>query len=158
MTLIQDTRQQAGKHTLKEEYFERNGIKIVRSKLPVGDYANIKNMSVIVDTKANIQEVIGNVTKQHKRFIAECDLARESDIQLIILIENEDGITKIQDLYRWWNPRLRFSKNATSGKTLAKILQGIEIRHGVKFEFCRPEEAGKRVIELLPGTGGDASE
>lgn len=153
MTLIQDTRQQAGKHTLKENYFEQNGIKIIRSKLPVGDYANIKNMSVIVDTKANIQEVIGNVTAQHKRFIAECDLARESDIQLIILIENEDGITKIQDLYRWWNPRLRFSKNATSGKTLAKILQGIEMNHGVKFEFCRPEEAGKRVIELLPESG-----
>lgn len=153
MTIIQDTRQQAGKHTLKEEYFERNGIKVVRSKIPVGDYANIKNMSVIVDTKANIQEVISNVTKQHKRFIAECDLAKESDIRLIILVENEDGIAKISDLYRWWNPRLRFSKNATSGKTLAKILHGIQQNHGVQFEFCRPEEAGKRIIELLPESG-----
>ena len=58
MTIISDTRQQAGKHTLKEEYFERNGIKVIRSKLPVGDYANIKDLSVVVDTKANIQEVI----------------------------------------------------------------------------------------------------
>ena len=153
ITLIEDTRQQAGKHTLKEAYFKQNGIKIIRSKLPVGDYANIKDLSVIVDTKQNIQEVIGNVTKQHKRFISECDLAAESGIQLIILVENEDGITKISDLYRWWNPRTRYSKQATTGKTLAKILQGIECRHGVRFEFCRPEEAGKRIIELLPESG-----
>ena len=150
MTIIQDTRQQAGKHTLKESYFERKGRKIVRSKLPVGDYANIKNLSVIVDTKKDIQEIIGNVTKQHKRFIAECDLAKESGIELIVLIENEDGVTKISDLYRWRNPRARFSPKATSGKTLAKILYGIEKNHGVRFEFCRPEEAGQRLIELLP--------
>lgn len=153
ITLIEDTRQQAGKHTLKEAYFQHNGIKVIRSKLPVGDYANIKDLSVIVDTKQNIQEVIGNVTQQHKRFIAECDLAAESGIQLIILVENEDGVCKVSDLYRWWNPRTRYSPKATTGKQLAKILYGIEKRHGVRFEFCRPEEAGKKILELLPDCG-----
>lgn len=150
MTLIEDTRQQSGKHTLKQEYFEQNGIKVVRSKLPVGDYANIKNLSVVVDTKKDIQEVIANVTQQHKRFVAECELAKGSGIKLIILVENEDGVTKIDDLYRWWNPRTRFSPKATSGRTLAKILTGIEYRHGVTFRFCRPEEAGRVILELLP--------
>lgn len=153
MTIISDTRQKAGKHTLKQEYFERNNIKVVRSKLPVGDYANIKNLSTIVDTKKDIQEIIGNVTKQHERFIAECDLAMESGITLIILIENEDGITKVSDLYKWWNPRRRFSQKATSGKTLANILYSIGKNHGVQFEFCRPEEAGERIIQLLPESG-----
>ena len=88
MTIIEDTRQQAKKHELKNQYFADNQIKVIRSKLPVGDYANIKNLSIIVDTKKDIQEIIGNVTKGHKRFIAECDLASESDIKLIILIEN----------------------------------------------------------------------
>ena len=149
MTIIEDTRQQKNKHLLKEKYFADNDIKVVRSKLPVGDYANIKDLSVIVDTKANIQEVIGNVTQQHKRFVEECELAKESDIKLIIPVENTDGVTCIKDLYRWWNPRLRFSPRATSGKTLAKILHGIEVRHEVEFMFCRPEEAGKKIIELL---------
>lgn len=149
MTIIEDTRQQKNKHKLKEDYFADNNIKVVRSKLPVGDYANIKDLSIIIDTKANIQEVIGNVTQQHKRFIEECEFAHQSDIQLIILVENTDGITKIEDLYRWWNPRLRFSPKATTGKTLAKILHGIEIRHDVKFLFCRPEQAGEKVIKLL---------
>lgn len=151
MTVIEDTRQQAKKHILKHEYFADNGIKVIRSKLPVGDYADIKNMSVIVDTKKDIQEIIGNVTKGHKRFIAECDLAAENDIKLVILIENEDNVTCINDLYKWYNPRLKWSLKATTGITLAKILTGIEYRHGVRFEFCRPENAGKRIIELLGG-------
>lgn len=150
MTIIEDTRQQAGKHNFKQTYFESHGIKVVRSKLPVGDYANIKDLSVIVDTKKDIQEIISNVTKQHARFVAECDLAKESDIKLIILIENEDNIEKIEDLYTWYNKRLRFSPKATTGRTLAKILHGIQIRHGVQFEFCHPLEAGARIVELLP--------
>ena len=150
MTIIEDTRQQAGKHNFKQTYFETHGIKIVRSKLPVGDYANIKDLSVIIDTKKDIQEIIGNVTKQHARFIAECDLARESDIKLIILIENEDNVERIEDLYTWYNKRLRFSPKATTGRTLAKILHGIQLRHGVQFEFCHPLEAGARIVELLP--------
>lgn len=153
ITLIEDTRQQAKKHEMKHKFFADNGIKVVRSKLPCGDYANIKNMGRIVDTKRDIQEIIGNITKGHKRFIRECELAREAGIQLIILIENDDGVTCINDLYGWYNKRLRISPKATTGRTLAKILTGIEYRHGVKFAFCRPIEAGERIIELL---GGDA--
>ena len=149
MTIIEDTRQQAKKHELKHKWFEDNQIKVVRSKLPVGDYANIKNMSVIVDTKKDIQEIISNVTSGHKRFIAECDMASESDIRLIILIENTDNVTQISDLYKWYNNRLKWSPKATTGARLAKILTGIEYRHGVKFEFCKPSDAGKRIIELL---------
>lgn len=151
MVIIEDTRQQASKHFLKHKFFADNQIKVVRSKLPIGDYANIKNMSVIVDTKKDIQEIIGNVTKDHKRFIKECDLAAESGIKLIILIENEDGVTSINELYKWYNKRLKWSPNATTGRTLAKILTGIEYRHSVVFEFCKPNEAGKRIVELLRG-------
>ena len=153
MTIIEDTRQQPGKHEIKHRFFADNDIKVVRSKLPVGDYANMKNLSVVVDTKKDIQEIVGNVTKGHKRFVRECDLASENGITLIFLIENEDGITSIKDLYGWYNKRLRCSPKATSGRTLAKILTGIEYRHGVKFEFCKPVEAGKRIVELVGDEG-----
>lgn len=148
MTLLEDTRQKAEKHEIKRKYFADNGIKVKRSKLPVGDYANIKNLSVVIDTKKDIQEIIGNVTKDHKRFVQECDYAKECDIQLIVLIEDEE-VTCINDLYKWYNWRLKTSPRATTGATLAKILHGIELRHGVKFEFCRKEDSGKRIIEIL---------
>ncbi len=150
MTIIEDTRQQAKKHELKHKFFADNGIKVVRSKLPCGDYAKLTDLSVIVDTKKDIQEIIGNVTKDHRRFIEECDFAAENGIKLIFLIEDEK-IKRIDDLYGWYNYRLRFSPKATTGKTLAKILRGIEIRHGVMFDFCKKADAGKRIVELLGG-------
>lgn len=151
MTIIEDTRQQKGKHALKLSHFEQNGIKVVRSKLPIGDYANIKNMSVVVDTKKDIQEIIGNVIQDHKRFVSECQLAAESEIQLIVLVENVNGVTCINDLYSWYNWRLKKSPKATTGRQLAKILTSMEYKYGVKFEFCHPNEAGARVVELLGG-------
>lgn len=150
ITLIEDTRQQAKKHENKHKYFDEHGIKYIRSKLPIGDYALLTDLSTIIDTKQSIQEIIGNVTKDHKRFIAECDLAEQNNIKLIILIEDAT-VTCIDDLYKWYNWRLNKNPKATRGKTLAKILHGIEIRHGVKFSFCKPSETGKRIIELLGG-------
>lgn len=149
MTLIEDTRQQTGKHSIKQAYFEEHGIKIVRSKLPVGDYANLKDLSVVIDTKKDIYEIIGNVTQQHRRFVAECDFAKENGIKLIVLIENEDGIKQMSDLEDWYNDRLQWSPNATTGARLAKILHGISIRHNVQFEFCHPNEAGERIVQIL---------
>lgn len=153
VTLIEDTRQQANKHENKHRFFEKHGIKYIRSKLPIGDYALLTDLSTIVDTKQSIQEIIGNVTQQHKRFAAECELAKENDIRLCVLIEDM-AVTCIDDLYRWYNPRLRFSPRATTGRTLAKILHGMEINHGVKFHFCKPEESGQVILELL-GAGNN---
>ena len=153
MTILEDTRQQAQKHAAKHRYFESAGIKVVRSKLPVGDYALLTNMSVVVDTKKDIQEIIGNVTKDHARFCRECDFAADNGIKLIVLIEDEK-VTCINDLFGWYNWRLKKSPKATTGKTLAKILMSLESRHGVKFEFCRKSDAGRRIIEILEN-GGD---
>ena len=148
--MLEDTRQQAEKHALKHAYFSDHDIKVIRSKLPIGDYALLNDLSTVVDTKKDIQEIIGNVTKDHARFVRECDLAEENGIKLIILIEDEK-VTCIEDLYKWYNWRLRSSPKATTGQTLAKILHGVEIRHGVKFEFCRKSDSGRRIVELLGG-------
>lgn len=150
MTIIEDTRQQAGKHTLKQQYFESNGIKVIRSKLPCGDYTKMTDLSVIVDTKKDIQEVIGNVTVQHKRFINECYFAQDNNIRLIYLIEDEH-IKCISDLNCWYNPRLRHSPRATTGVQLAKILNTIEQRHGVQFMFCKKADTGRVIMEVLCG-------
>lgn len=135
ITLIEDTRQQAGKHKLKHEYFDKHGIKYVRNKLPVGDYALMKNMSTVIDTKKDIQEIIGDLTgskkvkkkdengenvfdengnqiyvkkSNHENFLNQCKIAEENEINLIYLIENEDGIRCIDDLRNWENPRIDY--------------------------------------------------
>ena len=57
MILQVDSRQQAGKHKAKHDYFESLGIKLVISKMLVGDYCVPSNGSVVVDTKKDILEL-----------------------------------------------------------------------------------------------------
>lgn len=124
---------------------------------------------VSVDTKKDMQEIYGNVCgQQHARFRDECILAQNNGIKLYVLIENKDGIKSIQDVSRWQNPRMHeYNKikymhsigkwqskklpkaPPTSGQTLAKALLTMQLKYGVEFLFCRPEEAGERILELL---------
>lgn len=41
MIIVEDTRNQTGKHKAKSEYFAKQGIQVVRSKLYVGDYTGL---------------------------------------------------------------------------------------------------------------------
>lgn len=125
--------------------------------------------AVAVDTKKDMQEIMGNICgKSHPRFRDECILAQNNGIKLYVLIENADGVKSVGDVFKWRNPRLeRYNRikymqscgkwlNAsipitppTSGKTLAKSMLTMQLKYGVEFVFCRPEEAGKKIIELL---------
>ena len=60
MVILEDTRQQAAKHENKHSYFASEGITIVRSKLPFGDYA-LWGGTISVDTKASVEEIAANI-------------------------------------------------------------------------------------------------
>ena len=58
MTLIEDSRQQEGKHKHIEDYCKRNGITMIRKCLNVGDYmlsedGENPSGTVSIDTKYN---------------------------------------------------------------------------------------------------------
>ena len=117
--------------------------------------------------------MIGDICgKQHARFRDEAILAQNNGIKLYILVENKDGIKEVRDLFKWQNPRMhRYNKilymhrlgkwsniptpkaPPTSGETLAKACLTMNLKYGVEFMFCTPNEAGKRVIELLTQEG-----
>lgn len=237
MILLSDTRQKPGKHDIKEMYFRSHGIEIVRTKLYCGDYTLPADQSVCIDTKKDIQELIGDIQVKampkkeikHKIFeIAEssgigfdlaeniyhaiCDddtdrfaekeindlcfqnnvsesaikefqklyvkrhgffhrglkRAQNSEIRLIVLVENEDGISSINQLQDWFNPRkIRYDKvlhmhsigkwknvklpkaEPMSGDRLAKSCMTMQQKYGVEFQFCSKNESGKRILELL---------
>lgn len=137
MILLEDTRNKQGKHDLKRQFWEENGIEVVRQVLPVGDYVlmndKIKALfdrtskrgattiprdnffgkySICVDSKQNIQELLKNVcSDEHGRFREECIKAQDNGIKLIVLVENKDGIECTRDLHRWVNPQLFIRKN-----------------------------------------------
>ena len=149
MVLMIDTRQQEGKHNLKHDYFASIGLDIVRTKLPVGDY-QFYGGTVTVDTKANMEEIAANIGgKEHARFREECKLAKKLGAQLVILVENRDGIFSLSDVPRWVNPNPRKVAQSIEGPRLAKAMRTMGERYGVRFMFCTPEEAGQRVLEIL---------
>ena len=150
MVLIEDSRQQQGKHELKHEFFHTHNTSFVRCKLPVGDYA--LPPAVAVDTKASMQEIaqnIGGTKEEHTRFRNELKLAQELGTKLYILVENEDGIRSIADVPRWRNPRTEFSLKTIQGPQLAKAMATMQDRYGCTFLFCRPEEAGEYIVRIL---------
>lgn len=148
MYLIEDTRQKAGKHDIKHNWFSDNGINAIRCKLPFGDYAPVPPVSI--DTKENMDEIAANICgSEHSRFISECKAAKEAGCQLIILVENDVGIADLADVHTWINPRVIYSDKAVQGPRLQKAMETIQERYGVLFLFCRPEESGQRITELL---------
>lgn len=159
MGLVEDSRQQRGKHNLKAEYFERAGERVVRCALPVGDYQ--RPAKVAVDTKKDIIELGVDLKADHARFRRECERARDLGTQLVILVENRDGVRCLADLEAWTEPDESFERRNRSGRavrytgrSIARACQTMHDAYGVMFGFCSPEESGARIVAILDGLGG----
>jgi ribosome-associated protein len=98
-------------------------------------------------------------------------LAHNNNIKLIILVENSDGVTCIGNLGNWRNESRwksyyiakkkaeriggKIPKPPVKTETLQKTMRTMEKKYGVRFEFCDPREAGRKVLELLAEGGAD---
>lgn len=147
--IIEDSRQKLGHHEEKRQYFLDHGHIVVRQKMKWGDYGLYP--SVVVDTKANIieiaQNLCGNVSER-TRFAEEMKGAKLAGIKLVFLIEDK-RFDKISDLY---DVKMKLhSGKVVKGTQLATAMSICESRYGCRFEFCAPEEAGYRIIEILEG-------
>lgn len=177
MTIQIDTREK--KRTIKniKLYFDRQHIQYFDSKLFVGDYMSLDNPRLIIDRKKDLPELCGNVSGQtkvykknkegefildekgnkivdhiidhHKRFKGELTRAQDNGIKLIILCEHGGNIKRLEDVNKWYNPRLKKSPLAVSGQRLFKILSTMSKTYNVDFLFCNKSETGKRIIEIL---------
>ena len=147
MVIIEDTRQQNGKHDIKHNWFVTHGISLVRCKLPFGDYAPPPKVSI--DTKRSIDEIAENIGNDHVRFKSECKAAQEAGCRLIVLVENDLGITDVSQVHTWENPRSVYSSRCIQGPRLQKAMETMHERYGVIFMFCTPEESAERILELL---------
>ena len=167
ITIQQDTREQTKKHDHVLAYFRTEGIKVVRSKLYVGDYTRLDKQDVCIDTKKDLQEVYGNIILHNVRFKAECIRAKEAGIRLVVLIADAH-IRDVSEVHTWENPRLRkwetvkaaqekgklmqiklSPKPPVSSEQLQRAMETMAERYGVAWQFCRKEETGKRILEIL---------
>lgn len=148
MKVIIDTREKKDKIGHLTTYFDEHDVQWFRSKLIVGDYQNPLNPTIVVDRKCGLQEVVGNVTTQHSRFVRELELAKELGFKLIVLIE-EPNIKTLGDVPSWYNWRLKKNPKAVSGKKLYRIMCTMQEKYGVVWLFTNKPDCGKRIVELL---------
>ena len=165
-TIICDSREQKWDHV--QSYLERAGIRWLRSKLPVGDYGRMDNLSVVVDRKASLSEVEGNLIQQHDRFRREAIRAQENGIRLIVLVEAGPRVKGLGDVAKWENPRLKkweeldkahsmgkrlnipiSPRPPVSGSKLAQIMHTMSEKYGLEWQFCSHQEAGKAILSIL---------
>jgi hypothetical protein len=152
MVLLEDTRNQVGKHRNIEEYCRRQGIEIIRSKLLVGDYMLTGEGSggISVDTKYGVPELASNCFQEHERFREECITAQKCGIQLIVLTEEvlPGGL-----LENWRSPLGRDGKPRFlfDPARLKKVMLTMQEKYGVKFRFCDGRSTGKVLLEYLKG-------
>lgn len=157
MVLIEDTRNQIGKHKNIALYCKRNGIEIIRQKLDVGDYA-FPNGKISVDTKQDVMEICKDImSSDHRRFRSECERAQKLGIQLIILVEEA---VPYGDVSMWKVPRWTSSNEwhkygdpmtRVDPGVLQKAMQTMTEKYGVEFRFCTRRQSPQRVIKYLKG-------
>ncbi len=148
MIIVEDTRNQLGKHKRLNEDLEFLGHQVIRSKLYVGDYSRIDDMTVCIDTKKDWVEVAGNICgKQHSRFREECLRAKNAQIRLVILVEEEVPIET------WKSPKKRNGEEIcrVSGGVLRKAMATMTEKYGVEFLNCSKTDTANKIIELLGG-------
>ena len=163
-----DSRQQANKHDLKDKYFEENGIKTLKSKLPFGDYAIINDTSVVIDTKKDMLELENCMTKDHIRFRNEIVNANNFGIGIVILIEEEiqyknlDDVANRYKIPRWKSnsyqmmngeKHLKHRKGQPMGtfnvETIVKAMRTMQQKYAVLFWFTTKEKCGEAIIDIL---------
>lgn len=168
MTIICDSREVKWNHV--RDYFDVARVKWIRSKLPVGDYARMDNLTTVVDRKQNLNEVENNLIHDHERFRRECQLAQDNGIHLIVLVECGSAVKGLRDVWGWHNPRRVWwdkvdrahsrgrmlevnipSKPPTEGPGLMKIMQTMAERYGIEWRFCVHQDAGKVICQILEG-------
>lgn len=149
MIILEDTRQQAGKHKNIQSYFQKTGIRFERCALYVGDYAIASDQSRAVDTKQDVLELSKDIlSSDHERFRDECARANDAGIKLLILVEEvlPDG-----GLSNW-----RSSVNAkgrplssVKGETLRRAMLTMTAKYGVRFRFCDSRQTGRLIVDYL---------
>lgn len=155
MVIIEDTRNQVGKHKRLNRQLAELGHQVVRSKLYVGDYQPARGGSVSIDTKKDMLELAMDLCADHKRFRAECERAREAGIRLVILTEE---LLPTGGIANWKSPTYHTTTAShkagdpitrVTPEMLYKTIHTMSTRYGVEFHFCHKDETGQVIHRIL---------
>ena len=141
--IIIDSRERQFSHIT--DYFDVRGIPHKIEKLDTGDYCNTDNPSVLVDRKADLDEVNNNLSKgksKHSRFVRECKRAFDNKQRLVVLIEGTN-YKSVEEIKTWTS---KYSVH--TGRWLANEMFRLTMAFGVEWRFCRKNETPRKILEI----------
>ena len=142
LTIIVDTREKVNSHVTK--YFEKQGIPCVSRKIDTGDYsacvgALTLEKDIVIERKANLDEICGNFTVERERFEREFLRAKAYGTKVVLIVENAT----------WSDVFLGNYRSKVKPQSLLGSLFAWMVRYNITVLFCKPEETGKLIHGIL---------
>ena len=154
MGILADTREQKWEHI--RWMLDQAGCRVERGKLDQGDYTAFVPMSafpgfqdvpgfyslqdeVVIERKANLDEIAGNFTTGRERFEREFLRAKSKGVKVFLVIENANWADVLSHNYR----------SQLSPKSLMGSLLSWQAKYNVTIVFCRPEETARILYSTL---------
>lgn len=142
LTVIVDSREQVNFHLTS--WFDSKGIQHITRALETGDYSAMLDGEtfedeVVIERKANIDEIAGNFTQGRERFEREMIRAKANGIKVFLIIENAS----------WHDILLHNYHSQLKPQSLVASLLSWQVRYNITIMFCRPEETAQLMYSTL---------
>lgn len=142
LTIIADSREQINQHILT--WLDDKGVQHITRALETGDYSAMLDGEtfedeVVVERKANIDEIAGNFTQGRERFEREMIRAKANGIKVFLIIENAS----------WHDILLHNYHSQLKPQSLMASLLSWQVRYNITVMFCRSDETAQLIYSTL---------
>lgn len=178
--LYEDSLQKDGEHEVKHGWLAAHGVEVVRTRfdgrhgVPVsfGDYY-AEGSNVVVDTKRDVHELMGNLGSDYRRLDHECARAAEAGYRIVFVVEcggayaDPERLSKVVSKYCTTKcdklklrecdpsdedgdcPKRGRRRKPFQGYMMMGKMAVLHRKHGAEFEFVEPQDSARRICELL---------
>lgn len=142
LTVIVDSREQVNGHLTS--WLDSKGIQHITRALETGDYSAMLDGEtfedeVVIERKANLDEIAGNFTTGRERFEREMIRAKANGIKVFLIIENAS----------WHDIMLHNYHSQLKPQSLMASLLSWQVRYNITIMFCHPEETAQLMYSIL---------
>lgn len=142
LTVICDSREQVNGHLIA--WFDKHHINHQPRSLETGDYSVMLDDytfedEVVIERKANLDEIAGNFTVGRERFEREMIRAKANGVKMFLIIENAS----------WTDILLHNYRSDLKPQSFLATLLSWQVRFNVTVLFCKPGETAQILYSIL---------
>lgn len=142
LVVIADSREQVHQHIIF--WLDKHNIQHKSRALETGDYSVMLGDAtfedeVVVERKANLDEIAGNFTNGRERFEREMIRAKAGGIKVFLIVENAS----------WTDIFLHNYRSELKPQSFAATLLSWQARFNLTVIFCKPSETAQIIYSTL---------